>query len=423
MKYLTGKYFMVRYFLLLNIIILFSSTTVLRFSPPHGGAGGAKPGDFYPQTPHGGLATAQLYRPFYIDNHNLSIYPEYINAEPWLTPPLWGGRGVNTGGADPIKIGLLIQTSASVEARHGAEIAIDEANKKGGLNGTKFELVVKSMEGPWGTGSKQAVDLIFQDRVVAIMGSHDGRNAHLVEQATTKSHIAFLSAWAGDPTLSQAFTPWFFSCVPSDRQQAYLLAKFIPKENYRTLTLISDEEYDAKSGLKSFIAIAEKEGIPKPVTIVTERFNNDIPGTCEMISVRKTDCLVLFTGPEIAEKIISRLEEMKSLPACYGPLSLLREGSQFDKHQDVLENILLLSGGDWHTKEKSLFSNAYKRKTGTWPGAVAAYAYDGMNAVIKAVIAANGDKDKIQKTLLDISIYGVTGSFKFDDKGNRIDLP
>ena len=47
------------------------------------------------------------------------------------------------------------------------------------------------------------------------MGSHDGRNAHLVEQVATKSQVVFLSAWASDPTLSQAFVPWFFSCVPT----------------------------------------------------------------------------------------------------------------------------------------------------------------------------------------------------------------
>ena len=83
------------------------------------------------------------------------------------------------------------------------------------------------MEGPWGTGSKQAVNLVFDEEVVAMLGSHDGRNAHLVEQVSAKSRVVFLSAWSGDPTLAQAFVPWFFNCVPNDLQQADVLIEEI----------------------------------------------------------------------------------------------------------------------------------------------------------------------------------------------------
>ena len=119
-----------------------------------------------------------------------------------------------------IKIGLLIQDSSYTSALNGAELAVRIANSKGGMNGRNFQLVTRSMEGPWGNGSKQAVNLIFEEKVWALMGSHDGRNAHLVEQAATKSTVVFVSAWSGDPTLSQAFVPWFFNCVPNDNQQA-----------------------------------------------------------------------------------------------------------------------------------------------------------------------------------------------------------
>ena len=121
---------------------------------------------------------------------------------------------------NPLKIGLLISDKNAVAAKNGAELAILQANKMGGFNGRSFELVVRSMEGPWGSGAKEAVKMIFDDEVCAIMGSIDGRNAHVVEQVTTKSRTVFLSVWSGDPTLSQAFVPWFFSCVPNNNQQA-----------------------------------------------------------------------------------------------------------------------------------------------------------------------------------------------------------
>ena len=94
-----------------------------------------------------------------------------------------------------------------------------------GAMGYTFELLTRSMAGSWGTGSKKAVDLIFEEDVWTILGSHNGRNAHLVEQVTAKSQIVFLSVWATDPTLSQAYVPGYFSCVPNDLQQANFFSK------------------------------------------------------------------------------------------------------------------------------------------------------------------------------------------------------
>ena len=121
---------------------------------------------------------------------------------------------------ETINIGLLVQDKSSLAAKQSAELAIKMANNDGGINGCQIQLLTKDMEGPWGTGSKQAIKLVFEDKVWALLGSHDGRNAHLVEQAATKSIVVFISAWSSDPTLSQAFVPWFFNCVPNDRQQA-----------------------------------------------------------------------------------------------------------------------------------------------------------------------------------------------------------
>ena len=108
--------------------------------------------------------------------------------------------------------------------------------------------------GQWGTGSKQAVDLIFAENVCAIIGSSNGRNAHLVEQVAAKTRKVFLSAWAGDPTLAQAFVPWYFSCVPNDNQQAEVLIEEIyNKRKITKIAVVSDNSYDSKLALESFV--------------------------------------------------------------------------------------------------------------------------------------------------------------------------
>ncbi|NQU79931.1 MAG: hypothetical protein HQ543_00240 [Bacteroidetes bacterium] len=124
---------------------------------------------------------------------------------------------------ETIKIGLLIPDKEALAAKHSAELAIRKANSRGGYSGLPFQLVVRSTEGLWGNGSKDSVSLVFDDEVVAIMGSLDGRNAHLAEQVATKTRLIFLSSWATDMTLSKALVPWYFRCLPNDKQQAISL--------------------------------------------------------------------------------------------------------------------------------------------------------------------------------------------------------
>ncbi len=373
--------------------------------------------------PEGGLNSMGYYKSIYTSMYSPPFRGawgvEQQDAVPLCGAGGQGGKEDDNSG-NKIKIGLLIQTTASVEAKYGAEMAIDEANKKGGFNGRKFELVIKSMEGPWGTGSKQAVDMIFTDGVLAIIGSHDGRNAHLVEQATTKAHITFLSAWTGDPTLTQAFTPWFFNCVPNDNQQAEMLALEIRKQKYSRITLVTDDDYDAKSSLKSFITKTEEGGFAKPVTILIDKSDRDMTATTGMISKAKSDCLVLFTEPLTAGKIIRKMKEMNISVQVYGPLSLLKESSPLYSYPEVMNNLFLLSSGEWFMKEKSDFSRKYYNRFKCWPEAAAAYSYDAMMLMVNAVLAADADKEKLYKAVMDAHYNGSTGSLRFDDRGNRI---
>jgi branched-chain amino acid transport system substrate-binding protein len=334
--------------------------------------------------------------------------------------PFEGGQG-DVNSKSQIKIGLLIQDSSSIEALQGAELAIINENRKGGYNGRMFELVVKSMEGPWGTGSKQAVDMIFTDEVVAIVGSHDGRNAHLVEQATTKSHITFLSAWAGDPTLSQAFTPWFFNCVPNDNQQAEILEEEIyKKKKFSKVAVVTDDNYDANSAFKSFIRKSAEAGSPNPISLKIENSENDFTELAGLIGKKKADCLLLFTEPVKAEKIIYELRKTGIPLPVYGPLYLLSESSSLESYPEISGNLKLLSSGDWFLKEKSEFAAGYRSMYGNYPCAPAAYAFDAMTAMINAVKTAGGDMEKVHKALMVTEFKGTTGRIKFDEKGNRI---
>jgi len=129
---------------------------------------------------------------------------------------------------EEIKIGLLLPVPPdndliSRSAQLGAELAIEQANDKGGYNGQTFKLIIRTADGLWGAGSKESVRMVHEDEVVAIVTAVDGRNAHLAEQVAAKSHVVQVATRATEETLSQAYVPWFFRIVPNDKQQGLAL--------------------------------------------------------------------------------------------------------------------------------------------------------------------------------------------------------
>ena len=322
---------------------------------------------------------------------------------------------------EPIKIGFLIQESRARSAVLGAEMAIRKANLAGGYDGKQFSLTVRSMEGPWGTGSKQAVDLIFEENVWALIGYHDGRNAHLVEQAATKSIVPFISAWSSDPTLSQAFVPWFFNCVPTDRQQAQLIVKNITgkfKPGYTVV--ITGDDYDSRMASDNFINEMKNAGkaLLRNIEVKDNESIDDILSSLTKPSYPQ--CLVLFCQPRTASGILGRLKLQKSSMPVYGSIMTIDENKINDEEISCFDDVLVVAPADWTDKSFNEFMKEYKKEHNRLPGMVASYSYDAAYLVSEAIrIAGTKDRASIQTALKQIRFSGATGLIRFDEKGNR----
>lgn len=325
----------------------------------------------------------------------------------------------------PVKIGLLIQDSNWTSAVRGAELAISETNDNGGLNGRMFQLVVRSMEGPWGTGSKQAVNLIFEEKVWALTGLHDGRNAHLVEQAATKSQVVYLSAWSGDPTLSQAFVPWFFNCVPNDNQQAAAMFQEIYDiRRYDKIVVVHGNEYDSEKSFAGFINTVKKSGKPEPLQFNSGDYAGRTDILADKIADSDADCLVLFCEPQVALELVRQIKKKNHLLPVFGPIALLNENILSSGELKEFDNIISVPADKWPEAENVKFRKEFEKRFGCVPGMVASYSYDCMEALIEAVKqSGTSDRGMIQNALKNIRYYGVTGPVQFDSKGNRMGKP
>jgi len=336
----------------------------------------------------------------------------------WSGFGLWAQQSTDSG-SEPIALGLLVEDSLLVEGSYGAEFAVKEINKRGGLHGRQLVLSVKSMEGPWGVGSTKTVDLVFEQKVWALVGLLKGRNSHLVEQVAAKTNVPFISAWAADPTLSKAYVPQFFNCVPNSEQQGRdILNDLFEKQGSDNWILVSDDDYDSRIAVKSLMDTEEFQKHP-----ASEKFKwsspDDFQDLVKGIREKNPKAAVLYCEPERSLELIRSLRSQGLLIPVYSGLNILHERTFSSLVSDRVEDLYFLGSGTWMTDRDSDFVQEFHREFGRYPGAMAAYAFDAIQILVEAIKKSGTDPEKLKQNLSKTSYMGKTGSIEFDRLGNR----
>ena len=121
---------------------------------------------------------------------------------------LAGASGL-AAAADPIKIGLVTalsgQSALAGEAiTRGAQVAIDEVNAKGGLlGGRMLELVRRDDESNPAKGVTAARELIFREKVAAIVGGLDTPVSMAIVPLVNQEKMPFMDPWAAGTAITK----------------------------------------------------------------------------------------------------------------------------------------------------------------------------------------------------------------------------
>jgi len=311
---------------------------------------------------------------------------------------------------EPVSIGLLVPDPSYKNIINAAELAIEEGNSRGGYKGRPFKLVIRSTEGPWGAGSKESVGLVYDDDVRAFVGSLDGRNAHLAEQVAAKSHLAYLETRATDPTLSQAYVPWFMRLVPNDDQQARAILSLISEEESGKITILTEENYDTRYAVKSLTKIVARESGISPLILTVNPDETNIKTLIDQIIEAKVDHLVFPFCTTASLEIAAALREHHPDLKMYGTLSF--------------SNGLKSLGGDLKSLDGMILVHSFQGSADQAPvqpeALFSSYTFDGVTLIMNAILKVGSDRQTISDYISDRAHpEGKTGPLLFDELGNR----
>ncbi|HHV71528.1 MAG TPA: branched-chain amino acid ABC transporter substrate-binding protein [Clostridia bacterium] len=330
-----------------------------------------------------------------------------------------------------IKIGVAAPlTGASAQdgesIRKGVELAVEQINAKGGINGKLVKLEVADDK----TDPKEAAivaNKLAQDKSILAIVGHFNSSATLAGAPIyNKEKVVHISPGSSSPAVTDA-GPYTFRVITTDAFQGEYVAEWAVKdEGFKRIAIIY-ENTDYGKGLSDVFSASVKklgaEVVANESYILGE--TKDFSTVLTKIKNAKPDLLFiggLYNEAALIAKQAKRLGlnlPMMGVDALYSDALISLGG------QDV--EGLLLPGFFHYSSTNPVaqeFIKAYREKYNSDPGTYAAYAYDAANIIFEAIQKAGEDRQKIADYITNLKDFqGATGINTFDENGDVLKEP
>ena len=314
---------------------------------------------------------------------------------------------------------------------HGAQLAVEEANARGGFRGTgagpakPYQLMIHNDAALWGASSTEAVKMAFDEHVISTVGSIDGASTHIMLRVNLKLEVPIMDTGTTDPTVTETRIPWVMHDFPDDRQQGYTLADYIFKQlKLKRIGVIRTQSRYARVGVAKFFDEAKRMGHVPVFESKFDRGDSDFSAQIRMLKGAKLDAVVIWGEAKEAGLILKQMRAAGMKQPVFGS-SRTGYPELMTVAGEAAEGFVCTSPLDpWRTEARWIeFVQRYRARFNEDPDAYAAYAYDGVNILIGAVEKAGLNRGRVMDALREYTnktYDGVAGTERFDATLNNI---
>jgi branched-chain amino acid transport system substrate-binding protein len=339
---------------------------------------------------------------------------------------------------DTIKIGAILAVTGPA-AFLGApeaktlEMMVDEINKKGGIMGSKVELIIKDSGASPEKALSFAKQLIEEDKVLAIIGPSTSGETMKIKSVAEEGKTILISCAAAEVIVNPV-AKYVFKTPQMDRDA---VIKIFQQMNYMKLTkagVLSSNTGFGKAGKEQIEKLAPEYGIQIVANEVYDKAATDL--TAEVTKVKASG----------AEAIINWSIEPAQAIVIKNARQLGFKGQIFQSHGfgnikyveaagEAAEGVIFPAGRllvvdilpknhpqkDVLIKYKKDYESKYKEEASTFGG----HAYDALIILTKAIEKAGStDKEAVRNAIENLKgVVGTGGVFTFSAQDhNGIDI-
>jgi branched-chain amino acid transport system substrate-binding protein len=323
---------------------------------------------------------------------------------------------------------------------HGAQLAIDEWNARGGYGGKPFRLMLhndydnwqaNSVYGDdrptdpqiWGSSSDEAVKMIYDDQDWAIFGSISSESTHIILRVALKAEIPIVNSASTDPTIPETYIPWYFTDLQDDRVQSYMVARRVFTElGLKRVALLRVNNRYGRFGVAKFRDASRRLGRP---VVIEQKFlpgDQDFSRQLQVIQDSRADAVVIWSDEIPAARILKQMRAMGMKQRVFGSYRTL--GPEFvGEAGAAAEGFEAVFPYDPSSKNPVWldFNRRFEDRFHEKPEQFASLAFDAMNALLESICKAGLNRARIHDALAGIEEYdGVTGHMIIDPNQKNV---
>jgi ABC-type branched-subunit amino acid transport system substrate-binding protein len=323
---------------------------------------------------------------------------------------------------------------------HGAQMAVDEANGRGGYGGKPFRLMLhndydnwqaKAVYGEdrptdpgiWGSASNEAVKMVYDDQDWAIFGSISSEATHIALRVALRAEIPIVNSASTDPTIPETYIPWYFTDLQDDRVQCLTIARHVFTElGLKRVAILRVNNRYGRFGVLKLRDASRRLGHP---IVIEQKYlpgDTDFSRQLKVIQDSRTDAIVLWADQAQAASILKQMQKMGMKQRVFGayrtlgPELLQQAGAAAEGFEAVFPYDPTRKDPGWLEFQRR-FEGTFAEK----PEQFAALAYDAMNALLDSICKAGLNRARIHDALANIETFeGVTGHMVFDPNQKNV---
>ncbi len=326
--------------------------------------------------------------------------------------------------ADPVKIGSVLRLSIGAEhgipSKRGVQMAVDEFNAAGGLNGQKVEVIFEDEKDSPTAAVNAVKKLVDVDKVVALVGPMTSGATLASYKIADEAKVVFITPTATSPKVSGA-SPYLFRGCSQLGTQGKALTDYIAK-TYKPKTVavfFSNEPY-GKACAEVFGKFFSDLGIKEVAKESFNRGDRDFKAQLTKIKGANPD-LIFIPGytPETAPAAAQarQLGMNQRIVGVYGDMD-----PEYAKLAGKAAEGHLIAGEydeNYDTPKNKKFRKNYFKQAEAAKEPVnimfAALLYDATSLALEGMKKNGPTSEGIKKFLTELKDFdGVTGKLSFN---------
>ncbi len=337
-----------------------------------------------------------------------------------------GNKNVAIEG-DSVKIGMIAALSGEAApygetVRQGTELAVEQLNKKGGINGKPIEVIYEDGKCTGKDSASAAQKLVSVDKVKFIVGASCSGETIAIAPIVEAGKVLTVSPVSSNP----AITPmgdYVFRNHPSDNTAGSMLADIIIKKTNKVV--IISENTDYSQGIrKVFNQSYTKAG---GELAIDESFNTGTTDFRSLVSkIKASGVNSVYVNGQTETPLIQIANQLRDQKVSVQLYTAYMTGDAVKKNATLLDGLIAVDLPNLGTQGNAAqFTKDFQAKFGKDPNFpyFAAAAYDVIHLFKDGISKYGYDSTKVKDYLYSIKSYdGAAGTYHFDSNGDVVGI-